>query len=42
MNEKELLQSMFEAAVEAAQPTNAIPAHLPEAPKGRTIVIGAG
>ena len=42
MNEKELLQSMFASAVEAAQPANAIPAHLPEVPVGRTVVIGGG
>jgi hydroxypyruvate reductase len=33
---------MFEAAVAAAQPATALPPHLPAAPKGRTIVIGAG
>ncbi len=42
MNERELLQSMFASAVEAAQPSNAIPAHLPEVPNGRTVVIGGG
>ncbi|BAL24923.1 glycerate kinase [Azoarcus sp. KH32C] len=39
---RELLQRMFQAAIEAAQPAHCIPAHLPEAPKGRLIVIGAG
>jgi hydroxypyruvate reductase len=33
---------MFAAAVAAAQPSQAIPAHLPKAPKGRMVVIGAG
>jgi hydroxypyruvate reductase len=33
---------MFEAAIAAAQPAVAIPPHLPQAPKGRFIVIGAG
>ena len=42
MNEKELLQSMFEAAVKAAQPEKTIPDHLPPVPPGRTVVIGAG
>jgi len=33
---------MFAAAVEAAQPEHCIPPHLPAAPAGRLIVIGAG
>jgi hydroxypyruvate reductase len=37
-----LLGRMFQAAVDAAQPARRIPACLPEPPKGRTIVIGAG
>ncbi len=37
-----LLRAMFDAAVAAAQPALTIPPHLPEAPKGRLIVIGAG
>lgn len=40
--QRQLLQRMFAAAVEAAQPEHCIPAHLPEAPRGRLIVIGAG
>jgi glycerate 2-kinase len=36
------LTSLFEVAVEAADPLAAIRAHLPEKPKGRTIVVGAG
>ena len=39
---RELLQQMFAAAVAAAQPALCIPPHLPEAPRGRLIVIGAG
>ena len=42
MNQKALLRAMFNAAVAAAQPRQTIAQHLPEAPKGRTIVIGAG
>ena len=36
------LSSLFHAAVRAADPLEAIRAHLPLRPKGRTIVIGAG
>lgn len=38
----ELLRDLFDAAVAAAQAEVALPPHLPEPPKGRTIVIGAG
>ena len=37
-----LLTRLFEAAVAAADPGKALAAHLPDRPKGRTIVIGAG
>ena len=37
-----LLRSMFDAAVEAAAPARCVPPHLPDPPKGRTIVVGAG
>ena len=37
-----LLKRMFEAAVEAAAPSQCVPLHLPTPPKGRTIVVGAG
>ena len=37
-----LLQAMFQAAIEAAQPSHCVPPHLPPPPKGRLIVIGAG
>jgi hydroxypyruvate reductase len=37
-----LLRQMFDAAVEAAQPSHCLPPHLPEPPRGRTLVIGAG
>ncbi|MGK5080304.1 glycerate kinase type-2 family protein [Janthinobacterium sp. HLX7-2] len=37
-----LLQAMFNAAIEAAQPSHCVPPHLPAVPKGRLIVIGAG
>ena len=42
MNPRELLQKMFAAAVEAAQPAHCIPRFLPAAPGGRLVVIGAG
>lgn len=42
LNPRDLLQQMFLAAVQAAQPSQCIPAHLPSPPKGRTLVIGAG
>ncbi|HBV54610.1 MAG TPA: glycerate kinase, partial [Rhodobacteraceae bacterium] len=38
--DQELLVKMFEAAVAAADPERALAAHLPQRPKGRTVVIG--
>ncbi len=38
----DLLQAMFRAAREAADPTHCLPPHLPSVPKGRTVVVGAG
>jgi glycerate 2-kinase len=40
--ERDLLMSLFRAAVAAADPMLNVPRHLPERPKGRTVVIGAG
>jgi len=37
-----LLRRMFDAAISAAQPSLTLARHLPEPPRGRTIVIGAG
>ncbi len=42
MSRREVLREMFDAAVASAQPARVIPAHLPEPPKGRMLVIGAG
>ncbi|WP_368642734.1 glycerate kinase [Castellaniella ginsengisoli] len=42
LSPRELLTRMFQAAVRAAQPEHCIPAFLPQRPKGRTLVIGAG
>ena len=39
---RELLNRMFAAAVNAAQPRHCLPSHLPPPPAGRTLVIGAG
>ena len=36
------LRSLFDAAVAAADPMLCVPKNLPAAPKGRTIVVGAG
>ncbi len=40
--DKDLLKGLFETAVERAQPALAVSQFLPQKPKGRTIVIGAG
>src|SRR5471032_1445403 len=37
-----LLLRMFEAAIASAQPARCVPSHLPAAPRGRLIVVGAG
>ncbi len=37
-----LLRQAFEAAVASAQPARVLAAHLPEPPRGRCIVLGAG
>jgi len=42
MTPRDLLIEMFNAAVAVAQPSTALPPHLPATPKGRTLVIGAG
>src|SRR6266446_6388073 len=40
--ERDLLMSLLRAAVEAADPMQIVPPHLPAPPRGRTLVIGAG
>ena len=40
--DRQFLIGLFEAAVAAADPYQALRAHLPKPPKGRVIVIGAG
>ncbi|MBX4889915.1 glycerate kinase type-2 family protein [Rhizobium bangladeshense] len=39
---RDFLKSLFDAAVRAADPLTGIKSHLPEKPKGRTVVVGAG
>jgi len=38
----ELLKDLFNAAVAAASPEECVPGHLPDPPRGRTVVVGAG
>ena len=40
--DRDLLEDLFRTAVAAADPARAIAAHLPEKPRGRTVVVGAG
>ncbi|MGI3170193.1 glycerate kinase type-2 family protein [Pseudooceanicola sp. C21-150M6] len=40
--DKAFLTDLFDAAVAAADPVKALEGHLPDPPRGRTIVIGAG
>lgn len=40
--DRAFLAGLFDAAVAAADPARALAAHLPEPPRGRTVVIGAG
>jgi len=42
LNHRAFLTELFDAAIAAADPKKAIAAYLPEKPKGRTVVIGAG
>ena len=42
MDHKLFLRSLFDAAIAAAQPASTLAALLPEPPRGRTVVIGAG
>ena len=42
MNARELLLESFRAAVAAADPLEIVPRHLPQPPRGRTVVVGAG
>ena len=39
---RDLLLGSFEAALAAADPLRLVPGHLPQPPKGKTLVVGAG
>lgn len=41
-NDRALLERLFQAAVARVHPARCVPDHLPEPPKGRTVVVGAG
>jgi len=41
-DDRTLLEGLFHAAVEAAHPRVVLSSYLPERPKGRTVVVGAG
>ncbi len=41
-DDRHLLKSLFDSAVEAAHPARLIPGRLPAPPEGKTVVIGAG
>lgn len=40
--DQEFLTALFEAAVKAADPVESLKPYLPQKPKGRTIIVGAG
>ncbi|HEY7757967.1 MAG TPA: glycerate kinase [Burkholderiales bacterium] len=42
MDPRRLLRAMFDAAIARAMPDQCLPPFLPQPPKGRTIVVGAG
>src|SRR5260221_3888086 len=42
MELRETLIGSFQAALAAADPLRIVPGHLPEPPRGRTLVVGAG
>jgi hydroxypyruvate reductase len=39
---RDFLRQLLDAAIASAQPAICVPAHLPPAPRGRTVVLGAG
>ncbi len=39
---RQMLRGLFEAALAAVDPLQAVPRHLPPRPRGRTVVVGAG
>jgi glycerate 2-kinase len=42
LTETDLLRAMFDAALAAASPALCVPPHLPDRPRCRTVVVGAG
>ncbi len=42
MSPRDLLLGSFQAALAVADPLKVVPGHLPQPPKGRTLVVGAG
>ncbi len=42
INDRALLERLFQEAVARVHPSRCVPDHLPEPPKGRTVVVGAG
>ena len=42
MDSRAVLRSLFDVAVAAADPVRSLPHFLPERPRGRTVVVGAG
>lgn len=42
LHQRALLRELFDAAVGAADPAHCVPRWLPDPPKGRTVVVGAG
>ncbi len=42
LNPNDFLHELLRAALKAADPSFCVPPHLPEPPKGRTVVVGAG
>ncbi len=42
LHQRALLRDLFDAAVAAADPAHCIPGWLPDPPRGRTVVVGAG
>ena len=42
LHQRALLRDLFDAAVAAADPAHCLPARLPDPPRGRTVVVGAG
>ena len=42
MTPRQVLRALFDSAIASAQPDLCVPPHLPQPPKGRTVVVGVG